>query len=79
MISSAELQPDTILYMDGGEREFAWAHNPVSRFAAVASQMAQKGVAVTARVVPGGEHSEASWERQIPYFIDVLFYELEGF
>ena len=28
------------------------------------------------RVVPGGVHNEASWEHQIPFFMDVLFYNL---
>ena len=28
------------------------------------------------RIVPGGEHNEASWEKQVPFFMDVLFYDL---
>ena len=32
----------------------------------------EKGVAVTARVVPHGTHSEASWEREIPYFLKTI-------
>jgi len=27
---------------------------------------------LTFRIVPGGEHSEASWEKQIPVFMDCL-------
>ena len=37
----------------------------------------EKGALVTARIVPGGAHNEASWEKQIPFFMDVLFYDLE--
>jgi len=29
------------------------------------------------RIVPGSDHSEASWERQIPFFMDTLLYGLE--
>ena len=28
------------------------------------------------RVVPKGEHTEASWEKQIPIFLETLFYGL---
>ena len=28
------------------------------------------------RVVPKGEHNEASWERAIPFFMETLFYRL---
>ena len=31
-----------------------------------------KDVAVTARIVAGGTHSEASWEKQIPFFMRAL-------
>ena len=29
-----------------------------------------------AKVIPDGEHNEASWEKQVPFFMDALFYEL---
>ena len=32
---------------------------------------------LTARIVPGGEHNEASWEKQNPYFISTLLYGWE--
>ena len=31
-----------------------------------------KRVNLTFRVVPGGSHCEASWEKQIPIFMDCL-------
>ena len=37
----------------------------------------ERGVLLDSRIVPGGEHCEASWERQIPFFMDTLFYGLE--
>jgi hypothetical protein len=32
-------------------------------------------IGVESRIIPGGEHCEASWERQIPYFMDAITYE----
>ena len=32
-------------------------------------------VLLTSRIVPHGEHSEARWSRQIPFFINTLLYE----
>ena len=31
-----------------------------------------KGVNLTFRIVPGGDHSESSWERQLPIFMECL-------
>lgn len=31
-----------------------------------------KGAICYPRLVPGGEHNEASWEKQVPAFIDFL-------
>ena len=33
-----------------------------------------KGVLLDCLLVPGGEHCEASWERQIPFFLNTLLY-----
>ena len=35
-------------------------------------------LSLTARVVPGGDHSEASWEKQSPFFIETLMYGLDA-
>ena len=74
MIRRARLRR-TVLYMDGGSREMRsqWARDS---FADVTAQLIRKGVLVESRVVPNGVHNEASWERQIPFFMDVLFYNL---
>ena len=77
LIESAPIAPDTVLYMDYGEREWGWAKSASRRFGATVSRLLRRGVRVTARVVPEGEHCEASWERQIPFFIPTLLYGLE--
>ena len=36
-----------------------------------------RGINLTARVVPGGTHCEASWEKQLPFVFHTLMYGLE--
>ena len=72
LIRTAPLLPDTVVYMDWGSEEVncGMAHD----MHRTASALLDRNVAVTARVVPGGDHSEASWERQAPFFIETLMY-----
>ena len=75
LINRAKVRPDTILYMDYGQREMRNRANMMGRFARVSSMLLEKGVLITTRIVPGGEHTEASWEKQIPFFINTLLYD----
>jgi predicted alpha/beta superfamily hydrolase len=71
-LSRGRYGKDTVLYMDYGSKEFK-NHSPQKgSFCAAYTLLVEKGVFVTARVVPNGTHSEASWEKQIPIFINVL-------
>ena len=65
----------TVLYMDVGSDETG----PRGRaaFADTAALLMKQGALVTSRIVPGGKHSEASWEQQIPFFLNTLLYELK--
>ena len=76
MLRSADFD-NTVLYMDMGEREM---RGPRSRsvFGEVTSLLIKKGVLTVSRIVPGGIHSEVSWERQIPFFLNTLLYESDG-
>ncbi len=65
----------TVLYMDNGSKEMRGARGR-ELFGRTASLLIEKGVQLTCRVVPGGEHSEKSWERQIPFFVPTLLYGL---
>lgn len=71
-LESANFRKDTFIYTDYGSREFSNHAAQKRAFAETCSLLVQKGVNLTARVVPGGTHSEASWERQIPYFMPAL-------
>lgn len=61
-----------VLFMDYGEAEFKNHAQQKARFAETYGLLLSKGVCVTARIVPGGAHNEASWEREIPFFMKVL-------
>ena len=63
---------DTVLYMDYGSKEFINHGVQKKVFLETASILAEKGVNLTSRIILGGTHSEASWERQIPLFMRVL-------
>ena len=77
MIRDAELLPDTVVYMDYGSRELGFHPNMKRQFTRVASQLIHKGVYLDCRIVPGGNHNEASWERQVPFFLNTLLYDKE--
>ena len=69
------IRPDTVVYMDYGSREINFHSNMIRQFGAVTQLLLERGVHLTSRIVPSGNHSEASWERQIPFFINTLLYD----
>ena len=74
LIADAEIDPETVIYMDYGSREMDNHARMRSQFARVTAQLLEKRVFLTSRIVPGGEHCEACWEEQIPFFINTLLY-----
>lgn len=77
LIGQAEIAPDTVVYMDYGSEEFGNHTNMRNQYIKVASLLMKRQVMVESRIVPGGEHCEASWERQIPFFMNTLLYDWE--
>ncbi|MCM1237537.1 MAG: alpha/beta hydrolase-fold protein, partial [Ruminococcus flavefaciens] len=74
-IKSGRFGRDTVLYTDYGSREFKNHDGMKTLFAQTTSALIEKGVFVTSRIVPHGTHSEESWEKCVPYFMDILFPE----
>lgn len=71
-ITGANFKSDCVLFTDYGTKEFK-NHSPQRElFGETFKILCSKGVAVTARIVPDGTHTEASWEREVPYFMSVL-------
>ena len=75
MIEHASLRPDTIVYMDYGSRELKHHANMEHQFAKVTEQLLDRRIMLESRIVPGGNHCEASWEKQIPFFMNTLMYQ----
>ena len=73
MIKNADIKENTVLYMDYGQYEFR-SHRIRKLFADTAELLLYKDVLLETRIVPFGSHSEASWEKQIPFFMNTLLY-----
>ncbi len=77
-VRNARYAKNTLLYMDYGSKEFSNHGVQKQAFADTCAELIKKNVMLTARIVPGGDHSEASWERQIPYFMSALGFDAEN-
>ena len=76
-MKEAEIAPDTVVYMDYGSNELANHEDMRKLFGKTAECLMEQGVMLDCRIVPGGDHCEASWERQVPFFMKTLLYGLE--
>ncbi len=72
LIRTAEVAPDTIVYMDYGENEMKHRADMKPVYISAVKELLQRDVQLTARIVPHGEHCEASWEKQLPIFMRML-------
>ncbi len=63
---------DTRLYMDYGDKELKNHAGQRALFAEAAKTLIERGVCLTAHIVPGGTHTEASWRSRIPVFLSAL-------
>ena len=61
--------------MDYGSRELGNHKRMLRQFSRMNKLLLERGVLLDSRIVPGGEHCEASWERQIPFFLNTLLYD----
>lgn len=78
LTARAKLAGGTVLYMDYGSREMG-NHSGMRRsYAEITAKLLTRGIHLTSRIVPGGTHSESSWERQLPFVIPTLLYGPEG-
>ena len=72
IVARANVRTDTCIYMDYGSEEI-FNHAFTAEALITTSQLLlTKRVNLAFRIVPGGTHSEASWEQQIPIFMDCL-------
>ncbi len=74
LIRNTHFPLHTVIYLDYGEAELGNHNDMRLQFAEITSALIQKGILVESRIVPGGKHCEASWEKQIPFFMNTLLY-----
>lgn len=72
LISMAQIKNDTCIYMDYGSEEIYNHAANAEALISVSHLLLAKHVNLAFRIVPGGTHCEASWEKQIPIFMDCL-------
>ena len=71
LTARTKLASGTVLYMDYGSKEMGNHEGMRKGFGEMC------GIHLTSRIVPGGTHSEASWEKQLPFVFHTLMYGLE--
>ena len=72
LLEKADISHDSYVYMDYGSEEMRDRENMNEILLSVAELFLKKGIQTLYRVVSGGTHSESSWEKQIPIFMDYL-------
>jgi hypothetical protein len=60
------------IYMDYGSEELGNHPENPQVLQGTVEQLERAGAQVLFRIVPGGQHCEASWEKQIPVFMEFL-------
>ena len=77
LIRQKDFLPGTVVYMDYGSREMGNHMGMLHCYMSTADALMEKGVWLESRIVPSGDHCEACWEEQIPFFMQTLFYDRE--
>ena len=72
VIAKSRMKTDTCIYMDYGSEEMGNHSANADALMSVAHLLFTKRINLTFRIVPGGTHCEACWEKQIPVFMDCL-------
>lgn len=73
LIRRTDLGDPTRIYMDVGTAELPpEKHGSLAALFKTAALLTRSGADVAARLIPGGEHNEAAWEKRIPLFFDYL-------
>ena len=72
MLSRKYVSDDTCIYMDYGSEEIYNHAANAEALISVCHLLLTKHVNLAFRIVPGGTHCEASWEKQIPIFMECL-------
>lgn len=74
LIKNSKVKKDTVVYLDYGSEEFVNHESMEEMFHDTVYHLMKRHINVTSRVIPNGNHSEASWEKQLPFVINTLLY-----
>jgi predicted alpha/beta superfamily hydrolase len=72
LLEHNDMISDTRIYMDYGSEELRNRQENTTILNEILALLQHKGASASLRIVPGGTHCEASWEKQIPVFMDYL-------
>lgn len=72
LLEAASPKKDTCIYMDYGSDEWDNHEGSPEVLRTAVDILLRKDLKLTFRIVPGGTHCEASWEKQIPVFMHCL-------
>ena len=72
IVARSSVGTDTCIYMDYGSEEIFNHAFTTEALMSTSQLLLTKRVNLAFRIVPGGTHSEVSWEQQIPIFVDCL-------
>lgn len=75
LVTHAKLHPDTVLYLDYGANELVWHKGMDKILPVIVGALYGRGIPLTFRIVPEGEHCEACWEKQLPFAVGTLLYK----
>jgi len=77
MIRTVPIAPETVVYMDYGSRELDNHPDMRRHLRLTEDALLDRDVYLTSRIIPGGEHTEASWEKQLPFVMSTLLYGVD--
>ena len=77
LLRNADIGRDTVVYMDYGSKELGGNNQRIALYNRTAKLLVERQIRLTSRIVPNGSHNEASWQKQIPFFMNTLLYETD--
>ncbi len=72
IVENAAMSEDAGIYIDYGSVELPNHTSNSEALISVTRLLLTKGLNVALRIIPGGTHSEKSWQQQIPKFMEYL-------
>ncbi len=72
LIRRGDFPPHTMIYLDYGALEMDNHEDNWRALTGAALALLERECDLTFRIVPGGDHSEASWETRVPVFMKCL-------